>query len=69
MYYNVDSIYMLPILLSVTLFVCTSCRLQSRLTALLEEERRARREESALGEAVLREVRETQGLLGEVRST
>lgn len=43
--------------------------LQSRLTALLEEERRARREESALGEAVLREVRETQGLLGEVSSS
>lgn len=33
---------------------------------MLEEERRARREESAIGEAVLREVRETQGLLGEV---
>ncbi|CAM9558824.1 unnamed protein product, partial [Scytosiphon promiscuus] len=38
----------------------------SRLASLLEEERRARRVESALSEAVLREVRETQGLLGEI---
>ncbi|CBJ33436.1 hypothetical protein Esi_0483_0014 [Ectocarpus siliculosus] len=38
----------------------------ARLTCLLEEERRARREENAMGEAVLREVRETQGLLGEM---
>lgn len=33
----------------------------------MEEERKARREENAIGEAVLREVRETQGLLGEVK--
>lgn len=39
----------------------------ARLASLLEEERRARRAESALGEAVLKEVRETQGLLDEVK--
>lgn len=39
-----------------------------RLILLLDEERSARRAESALSEAVLREVRETQGLLGEVCS-
>ena len=39
-----------------------------RFSFLLEEERKARLAEGALGEAVLREVQETQTLLGEVRS-